>query len=117
MLSSILVTFVQTVKENFFSWSVNRTKSFKDNLAELPEEDEENTRILEQKIRHSSNIKSSVIKFVNSYDTTIYQSRLTHMEPLVETSMEKLGKINRSQGNKYEIAVLNGNIVDLETKR
>ena len=117
LLSKILLTFVQTVKENFFLWASKRIKSFKDKLSELAEGDEENRLMLEKKVKKISNLKASVMKFVNAYDTTSYQSRLIiHLKPLLETSVEWLGRMNKSYGNRYEIPVLEGKIVDLETK-
>ena len=60
LLSKILLTFVQTVKENFFLWASKRIKSFKDKLSELEEGDEENRMMLE-KVNKISNLKASVI--------------------------------------------------------
>ena len=57
------------------------------------------------------------MKFINSYDTTSYQSKLiTHIKALLETSSEWLQKMDRGQDTKYELPVLDGKIMNLETK-
>ena len=69
------------------------------------------------KISMVSNLKASFFRFINSFDITSYQSILiVHIKPLLETSIEWLAKINRSLGNKYEIPVLVGKLVDVSTK-
>ena len=88
-----------------------------DNLSALDGEDEEKKTMEEQKITKIARLKASVIKFINTYDTTTYQSKLiTHIKALLETSSEWVQKMDRSQEKMYEIPVLDGKIMDLETK-
>ena len=90
--------FTQTIKQTFFSWSTKNLKSMQSSLSALTDEDEEKKILIEQKIKSLATTKASVVKFIVSYDTTTFQSKLiTHIKALLETSSEWVKSLNRSK--------------------
>ena len=110
--------FTPTIKQTFFFWCTKNLKSLPSSVSALTDEDEETKIIIEQKIKSLARTKVPVMKFIVSYDTTTFQSKIiTHIKALLETSSEWVKSMNRSKENKYEIPVLDGKILDLETKK
>ena len=117
MLSSVLIKFAKTVKDNFYPWCHKSRQSFNEKLTQLPDDDEKSRNTLECKIKNLDNVKACLTKFLKSYDTTQYlTSVITHFKPLVETSVEWVQKLNISECNKYKIPLHDGFIFNLETK-
>ena len=112
-----MIKFAKTVKDNFYPWCQKSTRSFNEKMMQLPDDDEKGREKLEYKIKNLVNIKACLAKFLKSYDTTQYlTSVITHLKPLLETSVEWVQKLNRSECDNYDIPVLNGFIFNLETK-
>ena len=117
MLSTVLIKFAKTVKDNFYSWCHKARQTFNEKMTQLPDDDQKTKNNLECKIKNLDNTQACLTKFLKSYDTTQYLTTvITHLKPLLETSVEWVQKLNRSECDKYEIPVLKGFIFNVETK-